>query len=119
MKNLLTLLFVSLIVLSCSEDNIDAIDKSCSTPATVVDRCGFVFELEDGTRLEPELKFYPAIYPPTAGQLADPLYKFNFVDGKKVLISYVEKDNLVNSCIRGRVVEITCLTELDNQSPGE
>jgi hypothetical protein len=95
----------------CSYDNVE---PSCSIRATVrdltgFDGCGFVFELEDGTRLEPVRIGYcgtEPFSPPTD----DPLFNFEFVDGKKVKISY-ELADAVSICMVGPSVKITCLTE--------
>lgn len=120
MKKVLTLLFVSMIMFSCADENIDKLDE-CSTPATVkdltgLDGCGFVFELEDGTRLEPQRIFFCGTPPLPKEAIEDPLYNFQFVDGKKVLIEYEELDDAVSICMVGSVVRITCLKEVVNQS---
>jgi hypothetical protein len=95
----------------CSQEEVD---PSCSTRATVrdltgLDGCGFVFELEDGTRLEPVRVFYCGTEPFVA-PTDDPLYNFEFADGKKVKISY-ELSNGGSICMVGPSVKITCLTE--------
>lgn len=90
--------------------------ESCSVPATVrdltgLDGCGFVFELENGTRLEP-LRILRCGTPPVAKESSeDPLLGFEFQDGKKVLISY-EKTESPSICMVGPVVKITCITEI-------
>jgi hypothetical protein len=98
-------------MVGCSNNDID---PSCSTRATVrnltgFDGCGFVFELEDGTRLEPVRVFYCGTEP-FAPPTDDPLYNFEFVDGKKVRINY-ELANAGSICMVGPSVKITCLTE--------
>ena len=96
---------------NCNSDS-----ESCSTPATVrdltrFDGCGFVFELENGQRLEPLRIFWCGTPPLPKEQMEDPLYNFEFVDGKKVLISY-EETKSPSICMVGPVVKITCLTEI-------
>ena len=118
MKNFLALLLMIVTLSQCSEEDIQ---KTCSTRATVrdltgLDGCGFVFELEDGTRIEP-IKTYALMCgtPPLPKEVTeDPLFNFNFDEGKKVLISY----ELVQSgsyCMAGLPAKITCLSEI----PGE
>lgn len=119
MKRILTLLFVSLVVFSCSDENIDK-NEGCSTRATVrdltgLDGCGFVFELEDGTQLEPFRVGFCGTPPLPKEVTEDPLYNFRFVDGKKVMIDYEEIDTLGSYCMVGPIVKITCLKELISQ----
>lgn len=117
MKKILTLLFVSVVVFSCTDENLGE-NEGCSTRATVrdltgLDGCGFVFELEDGTKLEP-LRVFHCGTPPLPKELPeDPLYNFEFADGKKVLIDYTEQDSIGSYCMVGPVVRITCLKEFD------
>lgn len=109
---LLALLTVTLA--SCGDDDGSI---ACETKATVkdltgLDGCGFVFELEDGTRLQPEL-------PPGCGfgSMAmaapdDALFNFEWRDGKVVTINYELVPDAVGICMVGDIVKITCLTEL-------
>lgn len=92
----------------------DAVEPACSTVATVrdlsgLDGCGFVFELADGTRLEPVRMMYCGTAPFTA-PTDDPLYNYVFVDGRKVKIDY-ELTGGASACMVGPSVRITCLTE--------
>lgn len=107
MKPLVFFLFIGFSFFACDDKN-----ELCSpsTRATVkdlsaLDGCGFVFELEDGSRLEPLILFTFAADP------TNPLYQFEFVDGKKVKISY-EQVNNASSCMAGEVVRITCIEEI-------
>ena len=113
MKKFGFLILMVLVLLGCDDENDD---QSCLTHATVrdltgLDGCGWVFELEDGTRLEPLRLLYCGTPPLPKEVTEDPLYKFDFVDGKQVLINYetVESPGI---CMVGPVVKITCLTEL-------
>src|SRR5688572_19268096 len=91
-------LFAASIFVSCDSDEEDNIEPACEVRATVrdltgLDGCGFVFELEDGTRLEP-LRIGFCGTPPIPEDLPkDPLSDFQFVDGKKVKISYELAEN--------------------------
>jgi hypothetical protein len=116
MKRIVALLFVSGLLVTCSEEKIE---KGCGTMATVrdlssLDGCGFVFELEDGARLEPIRVFFCGTPPIAKEQLEDPLYNFSFIDGKKVLIDW-EPIEAVSICMAGQTVRITCLTEVESE----
>jgi len=83
--------------------------QECHTKATVkdltgLDGCGLVFELEDGTILEPERRTY--VQPPKPEE--DPLYYFELVAGQKVVIGY-ESSNAGSICMAGDVVFVTCI----------
>ena len=85
----------------------------CSTEAVIkdltgLDGCGFVLELNDGTRLIPERRIY--IQAPTNED--DPIYHFEMKDGKKVKISYRDSE-LLGACMAGEIVFITCITSLE------
>jgi hypothetical protein len=113
MKKISVLFFVVLLALGCSDDV--TVDR-CHTKATVrdltgLDGCRFVFELENGSRLEPIRVFFCGTPPVPKEQLEDPLYNFEFVDGKQVLIDY-ELSTSPSICMVGQTVKITCLTEL-------
>lgn len=95
----------------------DAYNSSCSTYATVrdltgLDGCGFVFELEDGSRIEPIRQVLFCGTPPLPKEITeDPLYGFEFVEGKVVKISYKETKR-ASICMVGSMVEIICITEV-------
>jgi hypothetical protein len=115
------LLFITVLSVSLSCKKEDITKKSdCNTLATVrdltgLDGCGFVFELKDGTRLEPR-RLYRCGTPPQAREVTDdPLFNFVFAEGKKVKIGY-EKLESVSICMVGPVVKITCLTEVETTS---
>jgi hypothetical protein len=114
MTRLLAPIFFLFVLLSCDEDNIDS--AGCSTKATVrnltgFDGCGYVFELEDGTRLEPVRVFYCGTPPLPKETMEDPLINFEFVDGKEVFISY-ELSTSPSICMTGPTVKITCIREV-------
>jgi hypothetical protein len=113
----LGLLTLAVLAFSCKEE--DILRGDCGTPATVrdltgLDGCGYVFELEDGTRLIAHWEWGWCGTPPLPeGATEDPLYNFQYADGKKVLIGFEEKPDLATTCMAGRVVKITCLEEVD------
>ncbi len=119
MKRIVFVAMVVTIFVGCEEANVEGRKKrtDCTIPATIVDLsgldgCGYVFELENGERLEPRIIF--ECYGPNGGGdpgLIDPLIDYEFVHGKKVLIEYTVIPNGVGTCQAGTAVRITCLTE--------
>lgn len=111
--NRILILLLALLYASCSKENIERTD--CASEATVRNLSGaegcFVFELKDGTRLEPVRLFYCGTPPLPKEVTEDPLLNFEFVDGKPVKIGYNRVEYL-SRCNVGAVVKITCLTEL-------
>lgn len=108
----LLFLLVVLLLVQCADE--PSPSESCSTPATVRDvsetgGCGFVLELIDGTLLDPIEVFRCGTPPFPEFEAEDPLSTFEFVDGKKVLIDYVQ-ENAVTICV-GQPVRITCIRE--------
>jgi hypothetical protein len=104
---------------ACEDENVNT--TTCGTPATVrdltgLDGCGFVFELADGSRLEPQRLFFCGTPPLPKEVTEDPLYQFEFVDGKKVTIGYEACPDCASICMAGTMVKITCLSE-DNSTP--
>jgi len=120
MKKLLLFFIVGFTFVQCNDDD----KSSCSTSATVrdltgLDGCGFVLELEDGTRLEPRVLLPFCGTPPIPKEITeDPLYGFEFVDGKRVKISYEETGDM-SICMVGPVVKITCIEEVSISNPEE
>lgn len=90
-------LFRSVIV-SC----VGLVDNPCNLVGTVkdytgLDGCGYLIELDNGTRLEPvivhdSIKFY---------------------DGQRVKLSYVERNDMASICMAGIIAEITCIEEIE------
>ena len=101
---------------ACKEE---LVTKNCGTSATVrdltgLDGCGYVFELNDGTRLIPVWDIGYCGTPPLPKEVTeDPLYNFQFTEGKKVVIGYEERSKNATICMAGRHVKITCLEEPD------
>lgn len=90
---------------------------TCGTFATVLDLrgldgCGFVFELADGKRLEPQLLYFCGTPPLPKEATENPLSSFVFVDGKKVTIGYEVLENQTSICKVGPMVKIMCIEEV-------
>lgn len=120
MKNIIALSLV-LGLYGCAENMPSP--GNCSIPATVrdlsgLDGCGFIFELADGTRLEPVIVGYCGTPPLPKEVTENPLYDFEFVDGKKVRISYKIAE-AASICMAGIPVTITCLAEVATTTPAE
>lgn len=99
---------------SCDDDSVT---KDCDIPATVkdlrgLDGCGFVFVLADGTRLEPQMPPICGFGPMPFEMADDPLYGFEWVDGKEVTIAYEPAPEMASICMVGEVVKITCVSEV-------
>jgi hypothetical protein len=113
MKRVILFVFLASLFIRCENDSIG----DCSIPATIrdltgLDGCGFVLELANGSRLEPERPFIFCGTPPLPKEITeDPLYNFEFVDGKRVRISYYET-NRPSICMVGPTVKITCIEEV-------
>ena len=78
--------------------------SGCTTQAVVVDMtgldgCGLMFELADGSLLEPLAPSSPE----------DALFNFVLKAGQQVKISWDETLAL-SACMAGRIVTITCIT---------
>lgn len=95
MKNIL---FISclLFVFSCSKKS------GCSNSEHVIlrnltglDGCGWVLQLDDGSKLEPQ-------------NLND--FEIEYVEGKSLQVSYTEIDG-ASICMVGQIVNINCLVE--------
>jgi hypothetical protein len=120
MKNAIIPFFLLAVTcFNCAYDDLDGSSAGCTTRATVVDLtgldgCGWVFELEDGTRLEPMMVFRCGT-PPMPDEALNPLDKFEFVNGKRVLIGY-EETHSMSICMVGPTVKITCITEVTTPS---
>lgn len=108
-----TLFGISLLKCGGPDGEGSRVPESCNIRAKVVDLsgldgCGFVLQLEDGTRLIPEKRTY--IQAPKIED--DPLYYFDLVPGQDVRVGYRET-NLANVCMVGPTVFVTCITKLE------
>ncbi len=112
------LLFIlSLLFTNCKDEQPIVITCDNAVLATVkdltgLDGCGFVFELADGTKLEPQMLFYCGTPPLPKDVTENPLDDFQWVDGKQVRIAYEEIPEVASICMAGKIVKITCLEEV-------
>ena len=118
MKRLIVILslFSTSVFWSCEDNKISSVSCKTGVLATVkdltgLDGCGFVFELKDGSRLEPKRMFFCGTLPLPKEVTEDPLYNFTFVDGKQVRIGYEEITDAASICMVGKIVKITCIDE--------
>lgn len=110
-----TLILLANLFVGCEEESLNI---SCSNAATAtvrdlrgLDGCGFVFELADGTKLEPQMLLYCGTPPLPKEVTENPLYNFQFEDGKRVRIGFEEIKDAASICMVGRIVKITCIEE--------
>jgi len=101
----------------CEDEKITSASCDDGVVATVkdltgLDGCGFVFELPDGSRLEPLLPGFCGTPPLPAEVTENPLYNFQWEDGKRVRIKYEEITDAASICMVGKIVKITCLEEI-------
>lgn len=109
---LLSLLLLSAVT-SCQKNEVSPA-TSCGTFATIrdmsgLDGCGFVLELDNGEKLEPVYDYGWCGTPPLPAPVID---NVQFLDGKRVTIAYKELTDKVGICMAGKVVEITCISEV-------
>ena len=114
--------FVALGLWSCESEAVEA-DKSCVYNATVedlsgLDGCGYLFKLENGDYLEPVWRWGFCGTPPLPeGATEDPLWDFQFEDGRKVRLGFEHTNDYGSICMKGKTVIITCLETIDDDSP--
>lgn len=111
-------LFFSLALLSACEQEIQEAAPVETVPATLkdltgLDGCGWVFELQDGSKLEFVTPFFCGTPPLPETTYENPFENFEFVEGKQVRIAYEELEAMGSICMVGKVVRITKLQALD------
>jgi hypothetical protein len=112
--------FIGLIIVAaCSDEAIEVQNPQadCSTHATIkdltgLDGCGFVFELEDGTRLLPIVVFYCGTPPLPKDLPPNPLAGYEYLNGKKVMIDYTLSEGYAGTCMAGKYASITCISDV-------
>jgi PKD repeat protein len=67
---------------------------------TGLDGCGYLIELDNGTRLEPILR--------------DTMFYFH--NNQRVRLSYIERPDLISICMAGIIAEITCIEEIESDT---
>ena len=120
MKNIVVAFFslLGLLVISSGCEENEVAKEGCSVPAIIhdlrgLDGCGFVFELQDGTKLEPYFEPICGTPPLPGGYKENPLYNFELVDGKRVMISYkLIFTAQISICMAGQMAKITCISEI-------
>jgi hypothetical protein len=98
MKRLLVIVSVILFVLtSCEkEDDFTFIESGTVVDYAGAGSCGFVIELDNGNRIQP--LYYPE--------------DFTFAHGQRVLVEYLELNQVNNNCDRGVPCEVAYIEEL-------
>jgi len=116
MKNIILLVLLAALFTMCTEKEVE--QTGCSVPATVrdltgLDGCGWVFELNDGTVLEPYWQWGWCGTPPQPeGAVEDPLFDFEYENGKTVFIGYEPLTmEIATTCMADQLVKITCIRE--------
>jgi hypothetical protein len=74
--------------------------------------CGYLLELEDGTRLEPIKEL--TSHKESSGTIVtkrSPIADFEMEDGKQVFIQYEPLES-VSICMAGKTVWVTCITDV-------
>jgi hypothetical protein len=124
MKSLLFFFLLAIFSFQCSYhcDVTKRSDDHCSTLATYrdltgLDGCGFVLELEDGTRLEPVPVFMCGT--PPLPENPPPTIDFEPVDGTRVYIDYEEVDGFGSICMVGKTVRLTCISKVESTEDSE
>jgi hypothetical protein len=118
MKPAISALVITILLFTrCEEEQPLVITCDNAVLATVknltgLDGCGFVFELADGSRLEPQMLGYCGTPPLPKEITENPLYNFQWIDGQKVRIAYEEIPDAASICMVGKIVKITCLQEV-------
>ncbi len=100
MKRIIILFVLFLIVLTgCLKDDDEVLfqDTGIVVDYAGAGNCGFVIELENGGRIQP--MYFPE--------------GFTFSEGQRVLVEYVELNNIVSTCSRGVASEIKYIEELN------
>ncbi|MFO7656350.1 MAG: PKD domain-containing protein [Bacteroidales bacterium] len=85
------------VIIDCIELQHDCEHTGTVKDYTGLDGCGFLIELDNGTRLEPILTDTT----------------FIFRDKQRVKVSYVERHDLASICMAGTIAEITCIKEVE------
>jgi len=92
----LILLGAALLLAGCPTDKCPDGENAVLRDYTGLDGCRWVFELEDGQRLEP-INLHE--------------YDFELTDGQKVKITFTEAPDMMSICMVGKMVNITCISK--------
>ena len=110
------LLFVSimLMVSACTDDPV-VLQEPCGTYAVVedystLDGCGYLLKTVDGEYLYPVWPLFCET--PPVDTPSNPMDDFDYVHGKRVIIDFTYMDDYASVCMKGRVVVIDCIQEV-------
>ena len=99
-NNIVLLLSLILLTWSCANTKNDTSNCLNSVKGTLVnktglDGCGWMIALNDGKTVNPT-------------NLNS--FDIKLIDNTKIKFSYLEKNDLFDTCMAGKIVEITCVT---------
>lgn len=102
---------------SCETEAVEIADD-CVYNAVVedftgLDGCGYLFKLDNGDYLEPVWTWRCGTPPVSEDAEENPLMGFQFEHGKRVRIGFNETNDFGSICMKGKMVFITCVEELD------
>ncbi|MBN8576311.1 MAG: hypothetical protein KF775_05990 [Cyclobacteriaceae bacterium] len=114
MRGVALLLLILTMLTACEQEPVQKCDGAVLATVrdlTGLDGCGYVFELQDGTRLQPYLLLRCGTPPLPKEVTENPLFNFEWVEGKRVLITYEVITDMASSCMAGSLVKVTCLQQ--------
>lgn len=92
----MVLLGTALLFAGCPADECPEGEKAVLRDYAGLDGCRWLFELEDGQRLEP-VNLHQ--------------YDFELKDGLEVSIQFTEATDMMSICMAGKMVNITCISK--------
>ncbi|MEE4176401.1 MAG: hypothetical protein V2I46_02710 [Bacteroides sp.] len=93
---LFLMLCIGWLLTGCPADKCPEGEKAVLRDYAGLDGCRWLFELEDGQRLEP-VNLHQ--------------YDVELQDGLKVTITYTEATDMMSICMAGKMVNITCISK--------
>ena len=99
-KHIILILSVILLTLSCANTKNNTFNCLNSIKGTLInktglDGCGWMIALQDGKTVNPT-------------NLNS--FDIKLIDNTKITFGYKEKNDLFDTCMSGKIIEITCLT---------
>ena len=99
-KHIILILSVILLTLSCANTKNNTFNCLNSKKGTLInktglDGCGWMIALQDGKTVNPT-------------NLNS--FDIKLIDNTKITFGYKEKNDLFDTCMSGKIIEITCLT---------
>lgn len=100
-RTIFLLAFVAALFTSCMEDEETVIRQETGVIVDFAgaENCRFVIELQNGQRIQPT--YYPD--------------EFNFAQGQRVFVEYIELPDVISTCDKGAASEIVYIEELNCQ----